>query len=571
MPRVKFVNLFLFSQAERRALKVPLNSQRLIIQGGNGFGKSAIIKSLYESLGTTPQKIDSRWKSANVSSCLQFEYEGKLFAAVKTLGVYSMFDDRHRILFSGQRIVKDWGPKLAAFFNFKLEMTDRDGEIISPPPAYMVAPFYIDQDMGWAKTWNSFEDFYLNDTPRTLAEYHSGIKPDEYYSAKANYAKERLTLNGLEAVVRTLRETISQIQQIDEGPSPTYDLSEFESEIADLVAESTSLFREQSHYRGIISDLHEEVHLLGAEMHLIQQALKEMRGDFVLAAGLPAEVECPTCGQGYQNALADRFALIADEGVLIDALGRANAKLGQTREKERRERAKLGEIEGSLERIRRILDIRRASMSFGDVIVAAGKTEAAKMLRDSLSKKLLETDKSRADVEENKATMDGFADPARTAKILKFFRSRLAAYSASLDVKIDDPSKQAITTIKVARGSEGPRALLAYYYAFIHTNEEFANATTFPLVIDAPNQQGQDAVHLPQMLRFIFEHAPSGAQVIVATEDVGAHRPAGAEVSVYGERQRQVLREAEYGEVLRLFEPYTQAILASARNGQDRP
>jgi hypothetical protein len=565
MPKVKFVNLFLLSQAERRALKVPLNSQRVIIQGGNGFGKSAIIKSLYDTLGATPPKIDERWKLANVSSCLEFEFAGQSYAAVKTLGLYSLFDGGGRILFSGQRLVKDWGPQLATFFGFKLEMSEVKGDIVTPPPAYIFAPFYVDQDAGWTKAWTSFVDYYLPDSPRTLAEYHSGLKPDQYYSAKAGIAGERIELAALEAGVKTLRETIAQVQQIDEQISPTYDLAEFKSEIDDLVDESSKLLELQTRFRNKVSELHEEVHLLRSEKQLLEAAIAEMRGEFDLASRLPDEVECPTCGQGYHNGLADRFALIADEGVLIEALGRANAKLGQFLEQEKKERAKLGGIEDSLARINRTLEVQRVSLSFNDVIVAAGKTEAAKILRGSLAQKTLDTDDVRQRVDDHKTTMDGLTSARRTSEILKYFRSRLASFAEELDVQLDDPNKQSIAAIKVARGSEGPRALLAYYYAFLQTRALFSGSTSYPIVIDAPNQQGQDAVHLPQMLKFIFNHAPDDNQIIVATEDVGQNKPSGADVRTYGERKRQVLRDAEYEDVRRIFTPYTDAILAATR------
>ncbi len=307
MSSLKFLDLCLLSQTEKRGLKVPLNSRKVVIQGGNGFGKSAIIKCLYETLGATPQKIDDSWKRANVSSCLRFELDGVQYAAVKALGVHALFDGNGRLMFMGQSLVKDWGPKLASFLGFKLVMSDYNGETLTPPPSYVFAPFYIDQDTGWTKPWTSFSDYYLPDSPRTLAEYHSGLKPDGFYEAKAGLLKERLELNELEAALRTLRETLTQVQGINGEVSPIYDLGEFEAEVTDLLNESRTLFDAQASHRRRISDLHEETHLLRSERALIEGALAEMREDFDMAASLPDEVECPTCGQGYQNSLADRF------------------------------------------------------------------------------------------------------------------------------------------------------------------------------------------------------------------------------------------------------------------------
>jgi hypothetical protein len=38
-------------------------------------------------------------------------------------------------------------------------------------------------------------------------------------------------------------------------------------------------------------------------------------------------------------------------------------------------------------------------------------------------------------------------------------------------------------------GSDQPRALLAYYYAFAHTVREFSSALTAPLVFDSPERR----------------------------------------------------------------------------------
>lgn len=562
MSTVKFKNLFLLSTVEKRALHVPLHPQKLLIQGGNGFGKSVIMKSLYEALGATPNKIDARWKDANVASCLEFEFEDATWFSVKSHGIFSLFDDKGNRRFWGQRLVKDWGPKLAEFFGFKLEMVDKSGETLTPPPAYLFAPFYIDQDGSWDKTWVSFRrDFYLPQSAGTLADYHSGIRPDGYYAAKADLTKEKIVLSSLETAVETLRQAMIQIEEI-EGTTPTYDLQEFASECDDLVAESERLLVLQAQHRRAISDLHEEVHLVRTEAALLRNALNEMRGEFDLAASLPRQVECPTCGYEYQNSLADRFALIEDEGILSKALIESQSKLERLIKRERAERGKLDAIGASLVRVEKILETQKQSLSFNDVLVAAGKTEAAKLLRVSLNEKVLAADASRNSAESLSASMNQFTDKKRTSEIRKFYRTLLSIYSQKLDVHLDNPEKQSIVSIGVSRGSEGPRALLAYYYAFLHTKTKFTTSVRFPVVIDSPNQQGQDNVHLPQMLHFIFDHVPADMQTIVATEDASEFELEGVAIATYGEAKRQVLREKEFDRVKAIFDPFFKKILA---------
>ena len=90
----------------------------------------------------------------------------------------------------------------------------------------------------------------------------------------------------------------------------------------------------------------------------------------------------------------------------------------------------------------------------------------------------------------------------------------------------------------------------------------FTISVRFPAVIDSPNQQGQDRVHLPQMVKFIFEHVPDEAQTIVATEDATGLEFEGVTIATYGEAKRQVLRQKEFDRVKAFFDPFFQKILA---------
>ncbi|WP_454883563.1 hypothetical protein [Sphingomonas oryzagri] len=441
-------------------------------------------------------------------------------------------------------------------------MSDREGDIAVPPPAYMFAPYYIDQDSGWNRPWASFQDLYLPETARTLADYHSGIRPDAYYTAKAKLAVDRLALSEADAGISALRDAITQIQHIDDGASPTYDLGEFRSEVDDLVRESEGLLNQQRSFRRDIANLHEESHLVRTEKMLLESAVRELREEFDTAVSLPDEVECPTCGQGYTNNLSDRFALIQDEGVLTEAIGVAAAKLASLANREGELIGNLREIDKNLSRIERILAVERATLTFNDVVVGAGKTEAAKILRSSLNEKAGVADDIRARVKGHKDEMAAFTSAQRTSEIMKFYRARLVQNAIELDVTLENDRPQPIHAIQAARGSEGPRGLIAYFYAFLQTHANFVGTSSFPIVIDAPNQQGQDAVHLPAILKFIFEKSPGGNQVIVAAEEPGDTLPDNVDVRSFGVRRRQVLRESEFDEVQERFSHYTRQMIA---------
>jgi len=94
-----------------------------------------------------------------------------------------------------------------------------------------------------------------------------------------------------------------------------------------------------------------------------------------------------------------------------------------------------------------------------------------------------------------------------------------------------------------------------YYYSFLHTTKRHGSSAFCPIVVDAPNQQGQDKVHLRKMMQFLLSEAPTGAQVIIASE---TSPPPSADTTVVDVswKKDQVLREDKYPEVLAYVSPF---------------
>ena len=68
-------------------------------------------------------------------------------------------------------------------------------------------------------------------------------------------------------------------------------------------------------------------------------------------------------------------------------------------------------------------------------------------------------------------------------------------------------------------GSDLPRALMAYYYSILHIMRQHSPSAFCPIVIDSPNQQGQDEGNLVSLLTFIRDRKPRDSQLILGVED----------------------------------------------------
>jgi hypothetical protein len=136
---------------------------------------------------------------------------------------------------------------------------------------------------------------------------------------------------------------------------------------------------------------------------------------------------------------------------------------------------------------------------------------------DTLKRQLAAQEKIATDA---KFKVSQFDVPERTKAINEFYSEYMELFASELGVPDlrEDVKKRPDTSIS-ASGSALPRSLLAYQFAVLHTATEKGDAKHFPVVIDSPNQQGQDAAHLKQMLQFIVKRTPSDQQLILAVED----------------------------------------------------
>src|SRR5262249_27766188 len=126
------------------------------------------------------------WKSADVAALLKFEVDGAKYEILRKGTFFAIFNDQKRVLQTFQRVTHGLGPFLAKMFSFALRLNAKDKELITPPPATLLLPYYVDQDVSWSTNWSAFARLeQIKDWRTSVVEYHTGIKPNEYYLAKA--------------------------------------------------------------------------------------------------------------------------------------------------------------------------------------------------------------------------------------------------------------------------------------------------------------------------------------------------------------------------------------------------
>jgi predicted nucleic acid-binding Zn-ribbon protein len=395
-----------------------------------------------------------------------------------------------------------------------------------------------------------------------IAAFHTGLRPNEYYKAKSKktIAEDRLAeLRNDRGVVNRVLDKIETLMKDSQ-----FDMSieNYQKEVSLLLARCNELRLNEDALRDQMVQIENRRVLVNRQIEIAESAATELGKDFAFAAEqLEDDVECPTCGAHYENSFAERFGIAADEDnirsllvQLIDEREDCDAELQNKQEM-------VTEVKQRLAEIRELLEAQQGEVRLQDVLQSEGKKEVRMVLRsevDDLNREIGEIDDTIMEAERE---MRSLTAPKRTKEIKEYYQGRMSVHLQMLNVTelAEESYKEVHSRIKES-GSDGPRALLAFYFAILKTIEKYSTTTLCPIVIDSPNQQDQDHENWKKMLEFMRDQRPPEAQMIIGlVDDMGIDL--GGDIIELTD-DRQLLQKSEYDEVAKLIRPFIDKSLA---------
>ncbi len=520
MKEFKLKELLLISMKERRSKKILFHPERTVIIGGNETGKSVLLKSIYYTFGAEPHKLHPDWLSAEPISIVKFSVDGENLTIFRKEKVFALFDETNLPIGIYSR-VSDLGSALADIFGFKLQLPNATGQVVTPPPAYLFLPFYMDQDKSWSANWESFQKLYLPRTRLDVVNYHTGIRPNEYYTAKNELSRIKENIAVIDKEINMIRMLLKNLKKKMSSADFTIDLDTFQSEITEMLASCQLLNQQQEKHKIKLSNLYNNKIALEAQLLIVRNALAETHKDYEFATHiLETIVPCPSCGAEYENSFGERFGIAQDEQRCTDLIVELQEELGMTLagiEKTNdtfiNNKVTLGQIENRLEQ-------KKGEIKLRDVIESEGKREVQKLFIEEITAydlELGEKIKLRDDLD---LTLKDLEDKKRAELIRSKYRILMRENLDLLNLKnVKNTTFQKIDSKLSESGSKTPRELMAYYYSILQVMREFSTSSYCPIVIDSPNQQAQDPENLPKLLNFIIDKQPEGSQLVLSIEE----------------------------------------------------
>jgi len=566
----KFIlsKILLLSTKEKKAKKVEFDPVRTIILGKNETGKSSLLKSIYNTFGATPAKQSGRWKELNPISYCEFSIDSEVFSILKDGKYYAVFNETRDLIEVFDNVTNGLGPFIASKTDFKVKLINQDGKLITPPPAFLFLPFYIDQDASWQEAWKSFSNLsQIKKYKRPIIEYHVGLRPNEYYEAKGEMEAIETKIEELEHERRISQSILNKLKEKMTDEDLNIDLEDFKDELGQLLIECENLRVERDKIKNRLVDLFNLRIRLETQMSIAKQALNEARKDFDYAAlEVEDNIDCPTCGAHYENNFIERFEIALDENRCKDLMIEINRELSDVREKIDKENAVLNTRSKELLRIEELLERKKGEVRLKDLIESQGKKELKSIFQESIDQLQKSIVDNAFEQKKLKDKIKALENKDRKDNIRNDYRMWMYRYVHELGLNLSEDDYKDLTRNISNTGSALPRSLTAYYFAILNLIKKYSTAAFCPIIIDSPNQQGQDFENIDKILLFIKNNQPDDSQLILGLEntfniDFGYKQ-------VVLEEKYSLLQEGEYESVHNELTPFLNKIWASGKKGK---
>lgn len=551
MRQLVLEELHLCSYLEKKAKKVVFQEGKNLVLGNNRTGKSSILKNIFWVLGINV-KHHPAWKNVNAYCYLKFRFGNKKYGILRHGDIFKLFDSDEKLIGTYDTVTSGVGLELAKIFGFRLTLTDRNGLSVTPPPAYLFVPYYIDQDLSWNEKLGGFKSLgQFSDWRKDVIDYHLGIKPDEYYRYKSLSTSAQGELKEIDKELSII--TSIEKRHSKQLPSTEFniDFDEFKTQIAKLLTDLGPLKILEGKYKEDLKKLYGDKLRFENQIRASSSAKDNLSKDLDYCEHSGEVIACPTCGSEYENSFEERMSIAQDIGDIAGLILDLQQELKTVDEKINKVNTKSDEVTKNIQEIQKSLSDRKEKITLMDIIKSEGAKESARAIATERGSVQQKRNSKQSEIDGYETERKKFVDPERVKDVKQKFTDYMAKYLHSLEVfNLPERAYKNPDCNLDETGSDLPRALIAYFFAFSSTAEEM-NKDGFqsPLVIDSPNTGGQDKYRLPMVYKFITDNTPSNTQLILGVESL----PDDFDIKKYHvikvSKSYSLLLEEEYQEV----------------------
>lgn len=485
----------------------------IITSNDNHVGKSSLIKSLYYTMGADV-RFDDTWNKYTKIYSLKFELKNNQYQIVRYMNKFSLIEN-NELIFTTDSISCELATKLEEIFDFGIYLPTKNTKTVElAPPVFIYMPYYIDQDLGWSKIYESFERIQQYDRKSRLQSlyYHLGIYNKDTIELTAKRDKLKLEFTELELEQNNITNSLELLSEEASNIIPADNIEELERNLQLPKKNIENIVKEIGEKRNKIQEYESLLQNHKFQLAIIEKNTKVKTRDEKIIYN---EILCPNCGYTINSEI---FEIVQK---MHTAFSRKYAKeqvvLMVNRIEEQLSKMKTDYIE-LLKKLKKEEQVYNQDKdSFDSYIRQKGLERTIISLNEKYEKNSLKgnkiTDEIKTINKELKVLVDKEKVEEKYKEILIKNLLQLDAWEQSYEdeIKILAPLE--------AQGTLRNKIILAQEISLFETMEELQiSVNKYPFVIDSPRGNEASELSSEEILKMIInlDYMP---QIILGTVD----------------------------------------------------
>lgn len=532
---LSFKQLTIVSNSQKSANQFNFHPQYNLITGNNNsIGKSTLAKLLLWTLGCSTHH-DATWKALDIRSLLVFSIDDNEYAVGRYNDIiYTKHPHQNWKKF--EKITGEYSKLFAEIVEFKVLLPNKNDttKLETPPPAYYFLPFYIDQELGWTQTWNSFSNLqqYAKWKPEVI-KYHTGYINLKYFEFLEEISTNQFERKAIEEKVNTIETSINVINEYLPISPKVIALNSNElQELYKQVNQDLQILQEkQESFFKKISELNAEKIYFQSQLDLALVASQELDKDYQFSVENIEDdtISCPICGTKHDNSLINRASILSDKAEADTQVSTIKNKIAILNKNLAKNTETLAEIENEIQFINSKYDNLLSANEISpqntpSIIEEIATSTIHNRVQKTIEESNIKIKKYDAEIRASKKEQASLLTKEEKEKLDSNFKLSLSSYIEKLDataINLSNISSSLDYNKMHGNGgaAESTRGLLAYYYAVLKQIYNAQNEVFAPIIIDTPNQQEQAHFNYSKIIDFIKQYTPKTAQLIICAMD----------------------------------------------------
>lgn len=519
MRNIRFKEILFLSYREKKAKRINLDSDVVVVKGGNGTGKSCLLKSLYGVFGAHVNKYPEGWDPHFIVVLLKFQIDGVTHRALRIGRDYYLLNPDNTAI-SETISMDEQAKSLSMLFGFDLYYYSDQSQKKRLPVGCYFMPFYIDQDSGWQQPWSSFTQVGNEQVKRNVMLYYTGVVNYDYYLSKSNlqslqnehrrWKNERTIQNNFISIIRDKLKSNSTMSLTEDA---------FKEEIETFVIRIQDLKERQNKILKELEELYYDKLFKESRVASLHANIKAIEEDFNYAIQHEDMLICPVCGAQTENTALARYGMNVDKEESRELIMKYKMELDEIKKKIERANKKSDELKKQIEEIEALITTKKEEYTLKEYLDNKVIEKLQSIFYENEQEFENNIERLEEEIKGEEDKLKSLKGTSRLKVILDDFNACLRVYSKELGSAFDESKPHGLGEKIKGSGSSHPKETLAYFFSYLTIMHKYSTPIMLPIVIDEFKQNGSTDQSVDKMIGFAISHRPKNGQVIYSVSD----------------------------------------------------